>query len=146
MEAKTKMQPGYKTLATEKNVLIKFPRANDETMPYIEKHKFLNDEGRLVEVASHFKVEDYYNKNIVIRNFFIYPGLRGQWLVVDEVSIVEKNDKYRNKKTIIIDIKMKGLDAGKLAPKSKLSIGCSSGRVEIPGAPGYFIDFKPMGK
>jgi len=145
METKTSIVDAtFEILFVQKKVLVRYPRANEEVMPYVKRHEFVNNLGEKIEVKSHFKMTDYYNKQAVIRNFYVYPGLRGKMIVVD-VKIIKKIDNYRKKTTLIIDISG-GLDADKLTPRSKLSIGCPSGRFQIPGAPGKFIDFKPMKK
>ncbi len=143
MEAK-KVKSSYEILVTRKNVLINFPGLNDEGMKYITKHSFIDSKGKKVVVSSHFKKEDYYNRQLVVRNFFIAPYFRGQKIVVDEVKIIEKTDNHRKKITLIIDIILKGVGSSSLEPECKLSMGGPTGKFEIPGAPGKFIDFKSI--
>jgi len=146
MEAKTQkvveVKASYELLETFYNVLIKFPGKGDK-MNYVTEHDFRDCSGKLIRVYTHFNKVDYYNGAAVIRNFYIYPGLRGRTLVVDEVKVREKKDVYRRgRKTFVLDIILKGFEDKKVKPTSKLSVGCPSGKYPIPGAPGKFIDFK----
>lgn len=135
----------YNELATFCNVLVNYPGKNDTSMNFIEKHSFVTPDGKRIKVSPHYKKELFFNKKLVIMNFFIYPSLRGRKIVIDEVKIIEKTDHFRGgQKTIIIDITLDGFGEKKLVPKTRLSVGCPSGKFEIPGAPGYCIDFKEI--
>lgn len=79
----------YRILGTFNNVLINFPGVKD-AMRFVTKHSFTTSDGKNVTLLSHYKKELFFNKKIVIINFFIYPELRGQKIVVDEVKIVKK--------------------------------------------------------
>ena len=139
----SKVNANYTILGIFKDVLINFPGKRD-SMRFITRHSFKTPDGKKVIVSTHYKKELFYNKKIVIVNFFIFPELRGQKIVVDEVKIVEKNDHARGVKTIIIDITLNGFSGKKVVPKTRLSIGCPMGKFKIPGAPGHYIDFKEI--
>lgn len=142
---KNTVNADYRTVATSHNVLVNYPGKEDFSMNFIEKHSFTTPSGKKVVVLPHYKKELYFNRRVVIINYFIYPELRGKKIVADEVKIVEKTDHFRNdQKTIIIDVTLNGFGVNRLTPESRLSVGCPSGKFEIPGAPGYCIDFKKI--
>ncbi|MBN2884978.1 hypothetical protein JXE04_03560 [Patescibacteria group bacterium] len=142
---KDRVNAVYEEVVIYENVLINYPGRKDEMMHFVKGHSFVDSEGQVIKVPSHYKKDFSFDGQMLTVNYYIDPGLRGCKVVVDEVKIMEKTDYFRGgQKTIIIDTLLKKVGVSDLVPKSRLVIGSPRGKISIPGAPHHFIDFRKL--